>query len=103
YAPFTEALVAGVDEAGRGPLAGPVVTAAVILPVDSPELVGLDDSKAISKEKREQLAKKIRQVALAYSIHIQPADKIDKLNIYAATRESMEKAVGELAPQPDFV
>jgi ribonuclease HII len=103
YAPFVDAHVAGVDEAGRGPLAGPVVTAAVILPAESPELVGLDDSKTISKEKREQLAKKIRQVALAYAIHIQPADKIDELNIYAATRESMEKAVGELALQPDFV
>ena len=102
YAPFADALVAGVDEAGRGPLAGPVVTAAVILPVESPELVGLDDSKTISKEKREQLAEKIRQVALAISIHIQPADKIDELNIYAATRASMEKAVGELSRATGF-
>ncbi|WP_172369706.1 ribonuclease HII [Sporosarcina jiandibaonis] len=103
YAPFAEALVAGVDEAGRGPLAGPVVTAAVILPMKSTELVGLDDSKTISKEKREQLAETIRQIAIAYSIHIQSADKIDELNIYAATRSSMEKAVSGLAPQPDFV
>ncbi len=103
YEPFTNAFVAGVDEAGRGPLAGPVVTAAVILPAESPDLVGLDDSKTISKEKREQLAKKIRQVAIAYSIHIQSADKIDELNIYEATRASMEKAVSELSVQPDFV
>ena len=80
-----------------------MVTAAVILPAESPDLVGLDDSKTISKEKREQLAKKIRQVAIAYSIHIQSADKIDELNIYEATRESMENAVSELSVQPDFV
>ena len=103
YAPFVNAFLAGVDEAGRGPLAGPVVTAAVILPEETPDLVGLDDSKTISKEKREQLAMKIRQVAIAYSIHIQSADKIDELNIYEATRASMEKAVTELSVQPDFV
>lgn len=103
FEPFTNAFVAGVDEAGRGPLAGPVVTAAVVLPTESPDLVGLDDSKTISKEKREQLAKKIRQVAIAYSIHIQSADKIDELNIFEATRASMENAVSELSVQPDFV
>ena len=103
YAPFNDALVAGVDEAGRGPLAGPVVTAAVILPEESPELIGLDDSKTISKEKREQLAEIIRQVAISYSIHIQSADTIDDMNIYEATRTSMEKAVTELSVQPDFV
>ena len=103
YAPFTNALVAGVDEAGRGPLAGPVVTATVILPTEVPELIGLDDSKAIPKEKREQFAEIIRQVAIAYSIHIQSADKIDTLNIYEATRASMEKSVATLSVKPDFV
>lgn len=103
HAPFDNALVAGVDEAGRGPLAGPVVTAAVILPGEVPDLIGLDDSKAISKANREQFADKIRDVAIAYSIHVQPAEKIDAMNIFAATKESMETAVKSLAVQPDFV
>lgn len=103
YAPFDDALVAGVDEAGRGPLAGPVVTAVVILPGEVPELIGLDDSKTITKVNREQLAEKIRDVAIAYSVHVQPAEKIDTMNIYAATKDSMEMAVKALAVQPDFV
>lgn len=103
FAPFDGAKVAGVDEAGRGPLAGPVVTAAVILPQEAPELVGLDDSKQISKVERERLAGKIRDVAIAYSIHIQSASQIDALNIYAATRVSMEQAVKGLELAPDFV
>ena len=78
FAPFEGALIAGVDEAGRGPLAGPVVTAAVILPRETPELVGLDDSKAISKAERERLAEKIKSVAIAYSAHIQSAHTIDE-------------------------
>ena len=103
FAPFLGAKVAGVDEAGRGPLAGPVVTAAVILPREVPELVGLDDSKSISKAERQRLAALIRNVAIAYSTHIQSARRIDELNIYAATRESMEQAVKALAVRPDFV
>lgn len=103
FAPFHNAHIAGVDEAGRGPLAGPVVTAAVILPEETVELIGLDDSKAISRVNREQLAKKIMKVAIACSVHIQSAAKIDELNIYAATRDSMEKAVQELSTRPDFV
>ncbi|MFS0574245.1 ribonuclease HII [Sporosarcina sp. 179-K 3D1 HS] len=103
YAPYDGALVAGVDEAGRGPLAGPVVTAAVILPKETPELVGLDDSKAIQRVERERLAQKIREVAIAYSIHTQPVNKIDEMNIYAATRDSMEQAVKGLVIQPDIV
>lgn len=103
FEPFESALVAGVDEAGRGPLAGPVVTAAVILPRETPELVGLDDSKTISKVERERLAAVIKSVAIAYSAHIQPADVIDKMNIYAATRDSMETAVKGLTVKPDFV
>lgn len=103
FKPFSTALVAGIDEAGRGPLAGPVVTAAVILPEDTEALLGLDDSKSITKEKREELATKIRELALAYTVHIQPAEKIDELNIYRATKESMEQAVRELPVKPDFV
>ncbi len=103
FSPFEGAMIAGVDEAGRGPLAGPVVTGAVILPRETPELIGLDDSKAISKAERERLAEKIKSVAIAYSTHIQSAGTIDKMNIYAATRDSMERAVRELAVKPDFV
>lgn len=103
FEPFHDALVAGVDEAGRGPLAGPVVSAVVILPKDTEELIGLDDSKAISKATREQLAAQIREIALSYSVHIQSAEKIDELNIYAATKDSMEQAIESLSVKPDFV
>ncbi|MER2088115.1 MAG: ribonuclease HII [Sporosarcina sp.] len=103
FAAFEGAMIAGVDEAGRGPLAGPVVTSAVILPRETPELTGLDDSKAVPKAERERLAEKIRNVAIAYSTHIQSAHAIDEMNIYAATRDSMEKAVRGLAVKPDFV
>lgn len=103
FAPFEGAMVAGVDEAGRGPLAGPVVTAAVILPREVPELVGLDDSKTISRAERQRLAMLIRNVAISYSTHIQSAERIDTLNIYAATKDSMEQAVKSLPIRPDFV
>lgn len=102
FAPFKGAHVAGVDEAGRGPLAGPVVTAAVILPEEAPALLGLDDSKSVSKEMRESLAGKIKDVAIAYAVHVQSAKNIDRFNIYTATKESMEKAVGQLSVRPDF-
>lgn len=103
YKPFRSALLAGVDEAGRGPLAGPVVCAAVILPLDVSMLIGLDDSKQLSKPERERLAKLIKTIAVSYSVHIQPAERIDLINIYAATRESMELAVGNLSTRPDIV
>lgn len=103
FAPFEGARVAGVDEAGRGPLAGPVVTAAVVLPREVPELVGLDDSKTISRGERQRLAELIRNVAISYSTHVQSAQSIDELNIYAATKDSMEQAVKSLAIRPDFV
>ncbi|WP_203246207.1 ribonuclease HII [Sporosarcina beigongshangi] len=103
FAPFEGARVAGVDEAGRGPLAGPVVTAAVILPQEVPELVGLDDSKTISRAERQRLAALIRDVAISYSTHVQASQRIDELNIYAATKDSMEQAVQSLAVRPDFV
>lgn len=103
FAPFEGAVVAGVDEAGRGPLAGPVVTAAVILPKEVPELVGLDDSKTITRAERQRLAVLIKKAAIAYSTHIQSVHQIDELNIYAATKDSMEQAVKALAVRPDFV
>lgn len=95
--------VAGIDEAGRGPLAGPVVTAAVILPNYCPELIGLDDSKKLSLTKRNQFAETIRKVAISYSVHIQSPAEIDRLNIYQATRQSMAEAARALDPAPDIL
>lgn len=98
-----ETHVAGVDEAGRGPLAGPVVCAAVILPDEAQELLGLDDSKKLSTIERDRLASIIKEIAISYSIHIQTAEKIDEMNIYAATRNSMEAAVNTLDVRPHVV
>lgn len=103
YKRFQDALVCGVDEVGRGPLAGPVVCAAVVLPERADELLGLDDSKKISRQERERLAALIKEVAVSYSVHIQSAQLIDELNIYVATRESMEAAVNTLPIRPDIV
>ena len=96
-------LVAGIDEAGRGPLAGPVVTAAVILPEDCSSLVGLDDSKQLSKAKRDQFAEIIKQIAISYAVHVQAPEEIDRLNIYQATKNSMIEAALSLAPKPAIV
>ncbi|WP_391208622.1 ribonuclease HII [Psychrobacillus sp. L4] len=96
-------LVAGVDEAGRGPLAGPVVTAAVILNDNTDELIGLNDSKQISKKKRQELAIKIKNNAISYFIHFQSVEKIDELNIYEATKQSMTEAVLNLKERPSVV
>ncbi|ETT85838.1 ribonuclease HII [Viridibacillus sp. FSL R5-0477] len=103
YRPHPTASIAGTDEAGRGPLAGPVVTAAVILPKDCPELVGLNDSKQLSKETREAFFSKIMECAIATSIHFQPEEVIDNLNIYEATKQSMKASIETLQVKPDFV
>lgn len=97
--------IAGIDEAGRGPLAGPVVAAAVILPVDFhlDLLPGLDDSKLLSAGQREQLAPLIRELALGWAIRSVGADRIDETNILAASHEAMFAAAASLAPQPDFL
>ncbi|REB10168.1 ribonuclease HII [Sporosarcina sp. BI001-red] len=100
FAPYEGAQVAGTDEAGRGPLAGPVVTAAVILPLEADELIGLDDSKQIPKKERERLAEIIKRISVAWSVHVQSAKRIDEINIYAATRESMEQAILTLPVEP---
>ncbi len=95
-------LVAGVDEAGRGPLAGPVVVAAVILDPQQP-VAGLDDSKRLSARRRESLFEQIQQRALAWSIvHIEVAD-IDRLNILQATLWGMQRSVIALNPKPTRV
>ncbi|MGB6406501.1 MAG: ribonuclease HII [Planococcus donghaensis] len=96
-------LVAGIDEAGRGPLAGPVVTAAVILPEDCSSLIGLDDSKQLSKAKRDELAITIKKIAISYAVHVQSPEEIDRLNIYQATKSSMTEAARALTPAPDIV
>ena len=95
--------VAGIDEAGRGPLAGPVVTAAVILPDQCPTLLGLDDSKKLTKAKREFFADEIKKIAISYSVHIQPPEEIDRLNIYQATKQSMAEAASALHPTPTII
>jgi ribonuclease HII len=96
-------LLAGVDEAGRGPLAGPVVCAAVILPEEAPQLLGLNDSKKLSLQERDRLSIIIKEIAISFSVHIQSTARIDETNIYAATRESMEIAVNSLDTKPDIV
>lgn len=103
YKTYEETLIAGVDEAGRGPLAGPVVCAAVILPEEAPQLLGLNDSKKLSITERDRLSTIIKEIAISYSVHIQSAERIDVMNIYAATRESMEMAVNSLDTRPDIV
>ncbi|MDH5784972.1 MAG: ribonuclease HII [Chromatiales bacterium] len=97
---FPGQLVAGVDEVGRGPLAGPVVTAAVILDPDRP-IAGLADSKAVSEKKRERLYEEIRERALAWSIGRCEVEEIDDLNILQATMVAMQRAVAGLSPQPE--
>ena len=92
-------LEAGVDEAGRGPLAGPVVVAAVILPAVY-KLESLDDSKRISAVKRELLAPRIEAQAIAYAVEFVEADEIDRVNILQATLNGMKRAVEKLDPAP---
>jgi ribonuclease HII len=91
--------IAGVDEAGRGPLAGPVVAAAVILDPSSP-IEGLADSKKLTARRREQLAEQILARAVAVSVAIIPASEIDRINILQATMVGMRQAVESLKPQP---
>ena len=95
-------LIAGVDEVGRGPLVGDVVTAAVILDPENP-IEGLTDSKKLSEKKRLVLAQEIRQKALYWSIGRASPEEIDKLNILHATMLAMIRAVEGLPVKPDFV
>ena len=93
-------LIAGVDEVGRGPLAGPVVCAAVIMPLDN-IIEGVDDSKKLSEKKREKLYDEILNVALAYSIEWVYEDEIDRINILNATKKCMARAINGLKIKPD--
>ena len=93
--------VCGVDEAGRGPLAGPVCAAAVILDPDSP-IEGLDDSKKLSPKKRDLLFDEILRKALAYSVAFADVEEIEEHNILEATFIAMNRAISELDPAADF-
>lgn len=93
------ALVCGVDEAGRGPLAGPVCAAAVILPEDC-ELPGLNDSKKLTEKKRETLFPLIEEKALAYGIAFATVEEIERMNILAAALLAMDRAIARLDPAP---
>lgn len=94
--------IAGIDEAGRGPLAGPVVAAAVILKEDC-EILGLTDSKKLSKQKREDYYSYIMEEAAAVGVGIADAHEIDELNIYEASKAAMLKAVQALDVAPDYL
>lgn len=95
-------LVAGIDEVGRGPLAGPVVAAAVILPEDFHHVL-LNDSKQLSMKQRESLAQDIKQEAIAYGIGVMDEKVIDNVNIYEATKLAMQEAIDSLDVKPDYL
>lgn len=95
-------LLCGVDEAGRGPLAGPVVAAAVILPPDC-SILYLDDSKKLSAKKREELYPVIFEEALAVGVGYASPDRIDEINILQATYEAMREAIGKLSAEPQLL
>lgn len=97
-------IVAGIDEAGRGPLAGPVVCACVIMPMSEVDIIdGIDDSKKLSEKKREELFEKITKKALSYSIVEIDEKTIDKINILNATKLGMKKALESLKIKPEIV
>jgi ribonuclease HII len=92
--------VAGIDEVGRGPLAGPVVAAAVILK-QNPDLVGVNDSKQLSEHKRDELVSRIEENAVTIGLGIVDEKEIDSINIYEATKVAMQKAIDDLGIKPD--
>jgi ribonuclease HII len=95
--------IAGVDEVGRGCLAGAVVAAAVILDLSKPLPEGLNDSKKLTAKKREKLDEQIRQSAVAYAVAQIEADEIDRINILQATKKAMRLAIEKLSPKADFL
>ncbi len=94
-------IICGVDEAGRGPLAGPVVAAAVILPPNA-QIAGLNDSKKLSDKRRRELFPLIQEQAVAYGIGVAFEAEIDEINILQATFLAMERALGQLAVKPEL-
>lgn len=95
--------LAGVDEVGRGPLAGPVVACAVIMPADARVIPGIDDSKALDRKERDRLARLILRRALASSVAAASVREIDRLNIYHATSLAIRRALDRLRVRPDHV
>lgn len=95
--------VAGLDEVGRGCLAGPVVAAAVILNSNSPLPEGLNDSKKLSAKQRNRIAEELKSTAIAYSMGLVEAEEIDRINILQATKRAMILALEKLQPQADFL
>lgn len=95
-------LICGIDEAGRGPLAGPVVAGACILPKDA-EILYLNDSKKLSAARRENLYDEICEKAIAYSVGVVSPQRIDEINILQATYEAMQQAISKLSNMPDLL
>jgi ribonuclease HII len=96
-------LLAGVDEVGRGPIAGPVVACAVIMPPDMRAIAGVDDSKKLTAEQRVRLAVKIRERAVAFALGAASVHEIDRINIYQASVLAMRRALERLGVRPDHV
>ena len=94
--------ICGIDEVGRGPLAGPVVAGAVILPKDC-NILYINDSKKLSEKKREELYEKIIKEAVSYGLGFNSPERIDEINILQATYEAMREAISKLDPQPDIL
>lgn len=94
--------IAGIDEAGRGPLAGPVVAAAVILPRDF-KLLGLNDSKQLNEATRNHFFSIIKEQAISYGVSIIGSPKIDQINIFEATKVAMHDAINQLSPKPNHI
>ena len=96
------AFICGIDEAGRGPLAGPVAAGAAILPKDC-QILYLNDSKKLSESRREELFLEIKEKAIAWSVGIVGPERIDEINILQATYEAMRMAIGNLKVEPDLL
>lgn len=97
-------LIGGIDEAGRGPLAGPVVSACVIMPLNDEDIIeGVDDSKKLSAKKRDVLFDKIKEKAIAYYVSVVSETVIDEINILEATKSSMRECVEKIAVKPDIL
>lgn len=94
--------ICGIDEAGRGPLAGPVVVASVIMPKDS-IIEGINDSKKVSEKKREKLYDLILEQAISYGVGIIGQDEIDDINILNATKKGLTNSLKELTQRPDLI
>lgn len=96
-------LIAGCDEAGRGPLAGPVMVASVIMPLGEDKIIeGVNDSKKLTAKKRDELFDKIKETAISYNISIIDEKTIDEINILEATKKGMNEAINSLNIKPDF-